>query len=190
MQDHITIVGTVGTNPEFKVHDSGMPRATFRIASTERRRTENGWENGDTNWYSVTCFRSLATNVNASVTKGQRLIVQGRLQLNEYTPEGGIKRIRPEIVAGAIGHDLTVGPVSATKRATENQPTADDPTPETERSETPTVLHPMAAADYQAPTFEPTESEAEFDVDAETGEVVDTERELAWAAPGAVQTPF
>jgi single stranded DNA-binding protein (ssb) len=129
--DSITIVGTVGFDPEYKVDGNGLPRATFRVASDQwqKNRESGAWERSDPNWYSVVVFRYLATNVAASVHKGERVIVTGNLKLHEWL-DGGVKRVRPEIVASSVGHDLNWGtssytrPVKSMRMTEDEQPTS------------------------------------------------------------------
>ena len=108
--DSITVVGTVGFDPEYTVDGNGLPRVTLRVASDQwqKNRESGTWEKGDPNWYAIVAFRFLATNIAASVHKGERVIVTGNLKLREWV-DGGVKRIKPEIVASSVGHDLNWG---------------------------------------------------------------------------------
>lgn len=114
--DGITIVGTVGFDPDYKVDGNGLPRVMLRVASDQwqKNRESGGWEKSEPNWYSVVAFRYLATNVAASVKKGERVIVTGSLKLHEWV-DGGVRRVKPEIVANSIGHDLNWGTSSYTR---------------------------------------------------------------------------
>src|SRR6187402_2905635 len=87
--DTITITGVVATTPRFITTSEGLQIASFRFATTERRydRVNEKWVDGDTNWFSVTAFRSLAENVARSVNKGDRLIVEGRLRIRDWATD-------------------------------------------------------------------------------------------------------
>lgn len=117
MHDHITITGTVGSDPEAKVSSSTQVSwTTFRFVTNQRRRTaDGGWEDASSNWYTVTCFRSLGRNVASCVKKGERLIVSGRLELAESGKDEA-RRVWPQIVASSIGHDLNFGIATAERR--------------------------------------------------------------------------
>ena len=69
MSDTITIQGLVATTPRHIITSEGLPITSFRIATTSRRfdRAEEQWVDGETNWYTVTAFRSLAQNIAASI---------------------------------------------------------------------------------------------------------------------------
>jgi single-strand DNA-binding protein len=110
MSDTLTITGVVATTPRHLVTSEGLPITSFRIASTQRRfdRGEQRWVDGDTNWFTVTTFRQLATNVVGSIVKGQRVVVTGRLRVREWrTDEKNGTSV--EIDADALGHDLSWG---------------------------------------------------------------------------------
>lgn len=110
MSDRITVIGNIATEPEQRRTGTGIPVTSFRLASSHRYRdAQSGeWVDGTTNWYRISVFRALGENAFASLRKGQRVIVDGRLRLKEW--EAGEKRgIEIEIDADAIGPDLKWG---------------------------------------------------------------------------------
>jgi single-strand DNA-binding protein len=118
MPDTISATGVVGTTPSLTVGNNGIPRLTFRLASGQRRynRETGSWENGDTNWYTVVAFRRLAENAERSLAKGERVVVTGRLRVNEWEKEG-TRSISVDLIAEGIGHDLAFGTSTYTKSA-------------------------------------------------------------------------
>jgi len=116
MTDNITVTGAVGSDPRLHVTNQGLAIASFRLASTRRYfdRTKGTWEDGETNWYTVSGFRQLAHNTAASVHKGERVVVHGRLRVRAW--ENGEKSgTAIEIEADSIGHDLAWGTTTLTK---------------------------------------------------------------------------
>lgn len=110
MSDNITITGLVVTEPRHIVTSESLAISSFRLASTQRRfdRSTQKWIDGDTNWYTITAFRNLAAHVSASVHKGERVLVTGRLRIREWqTDERAGTTV--DIEADAIGHDLAWG---------------------------------------------------------------------------------
>lgn len=107
---YVHVTGVVATDVTGKLVDD-VPLASFRLVSTARRfdRNQQTWVDGEKVWLTVTCWRSLARNVIASVLKTERVIVCGRLKVSEWRDSEGRLRSRTEIIADSVGHDLTFG---------------------------------------------------------------------------------
>lgn len=116
MTDSITVTGVVGTDPNLHVTTQGLAITSFRLASTRRYfdRAKGSWEDGETNWYTISTFRQLAQNTIASLKKGERVVVHGRLRVRAWD-NGEKSGTAIEIEADAIGHDLTWGTTALTK---------------------------------------------------------------------------
>ena len=67
------------------------------------------WSDGETMWFGVSCWRALAENVAASVSKGDKVVVSGRLTVSTWTTEKGEQRSGLEIVNPTVGFDLSRG---------------------------------------------------------------------------------
>jgi single-strand DNA-binding protein len=115
-ETQITVVGNVAWPPNHKALASGVVVADFRIAHTPSRldKATGEWRNLETMWYGVTCWRGLADNVAASLHKGDRVIVTGRLSQRSYEKDGQ-QRVSLEIDATSIGFDLSRCPVVAAR---------------------------------------------------------------------------
>lgn len=123
MSDHITLVGNIVGDPEERATRGGDPIAAFRLAVSERRfdRERGQWVDGHTNYYAVSVFGELGRNALASLQKGERVFVAGRLRLREW--ETDAKRgVSADVTADAVGHDLRWG-VSAFRRSTRREDT-------------------------------------------------------------------
>jgi single-strand DNA-binding protein len=110
MTDTITLTGLVATTPRHLTTSEGLAITSFRLASSQRRfdRATQKWIDADTNWYTVSSFRSLASNTAVSVVKGDRVIVSGRIRIRDWenTDRSGTS---VEIEADTIGHDMFWG---------------------------------------------------------------------------------
>jgi single-strand DNA-binding protein len=109
---HVTVVGNVLHEPEWRrTTNTGALVTTFKIASTARRldRETGKWIDGNSLRVRVNCWRALASNVKNSVTRGDPLIVTGRLFTRDWVDESGLKRTLYELEAAAVGHDLSRG---------------------------------------------------------------------------------
>ena len=82
----ITIIGNLTSDPELRYTASGAPVANFTVASTPRSfdRNSGQWKDGETLFMRCSVWRDVAENVADSLTKGTRVIVQGRLQQRSY----------------------------------------------------------------------------------------------------------
>lgn len=159
MSDQITISGLVATTPRSVVTQDGLPITSFRLASAQRRfdREQNRWIDSDTNWFTVTSFRQLASNVSASVSKGERVFVTGRLRVRDWD-NGERSGTSVEVEAEHLGHDLAWGTSSFTR----------------------TVLV-RDDGDSQTETVEPTESSEEAEEEGEAEPTARAKREKAVA---------
>lgn len=115
----ITVVGNVATDPKLRVTAAGTRVVSFRLASTERRfdKALKGWRDGDTVFYTVTCWRTTGENALDSVVSGQPMVVRGRLRNPTYEKEGQTRSVL-EIEAYSLGHDISRG-VSRFTRASQ-----------------------------------------------------------------------
>jgi single-strand DNA-binding protein len=110
LSEIVTVSGLVATTPRHLVTQDGLPITSFRLAASHRRfdRKENKWIDGETNWFTVTAFRQLAINSAGSVSKGERVLVTGKLRVRDWD-NGERAGTSVEVEADAIGHDLTWG---------------------------------------------------------------------------------
>ncbi|MCU1550782.1 MAG: single-stranded DNA-binding protein [Glaciihabitans sp.] len=110
MSDIITLTGIVATIPRALTTGEGLAITSFRLASTQRKfdRASERWVDGETNWYTITTFRQLATNSAVSVKKGERVVVTGRLRIRDWQ-NGDKTGTNIEVDAEALGHDLAWG---------------------------------------------------------------------------------
>lgn len=104
----ITITGNVTRDPEMRYTPSGVSKVTFGVAVNRswRNQQTQEWEE-QTSFFNVVAWRQLAENVSASVTKGMRVVVTGRLEQRSWETEQGEKRSVVEIVADDVGPSLT-----------------------------------------------------------------------------------
>lgn len=120
----VCAVGNVATQPVYRDLANGAS-ARFRLAVTSRYwdREKSGWTDGHTNFFTVWAHRALATNVGASVSVGDPVIVQGRLRVRTETRDGQ-SWTSADIDAVAIGHDLSRGTSAFRRPSKEGEPAA------------------------------------------------------------------
>ena len=101
----VTIVGNITRDPELRFTAGGKGIASFGVA-VNRRWQQNGEWQEKVSFFNVTAWDTLGENIAASLTKGTRVIVTGRLEQREYETKEGEKRNVVEIVADEIGPSL------------------------------------------------------------------------------------
>jgi single-strand DNA-binding protein len=111
-ESFVTVVGNLTADPVLRTASkTGRPFTTFRVASTTRRRDPGtgAFVDGGTNFVNVVAFNALAANCVASLTKGQPVVVYGRLRVNQWAASDSRTMTSVEIDAYNVGHDLSWG---------------------------------------------------------------------------------
>ena len=103
--NNVQIVGNVTRDPELRYTPSGASVTNFSVA-WNRRYERNGQQVEDVNFFDVVCWGTLADNVAASITKGVRVIVEGRLDQRSWETPQGEKRSKVEITADEVSPSL------------------------------------------------------------------------------------
>ena len=107
----ITVVGNLTRDPELRYTQSGKATVTVGIAVNRRYQVNGEWQEATT-YMNVVAWDQLAENVAASLTKGTRVLVTGRLDVREYEAREGGKRTSVDIAAEEIGPTLRWATVS------------------------------------------------------------------------------
>ena len=113
----ITVVGNLTSDPELRYTQSGQAVANFTIASTPRTldRQTNEWKDGEALFLRASCWREFAEHVAGSLTKGSRVIAQGRLKQRSYETKEGEKRTSIELEIDEIGPSLRYATAQVTR---------------------------------------------------------------------------
>ena len=104
-ENSVTLVGNLTRDPELRYTTGGRGVASFGLA-VNRRYMQNGEWQEQTSFFNITAWGDLGENAAASLTKGARCIVTGRLQQREYETREGEKRSIVEVVADELGPSL------------------------------------------------------------------------------------
>ena len=104
----ITIVGNVVADPELRFTPSGAAVANFRVASTPRvyNRDSGQYEDGEALFLTCNVWRQAAENVAETLSKGMRVIVNGRLKQRSYQTREGEQRTVFEVEVDEVGPSL------------------------------------------------------------------------------------
>jgi single-strand DNA-binding protein len=115
----ITLVGNLVDDPELRFTPNGQAVAKFRIASTPRfmDKATNEWKDGESLFLTCNVWRQAAENCAESLTRGMRVIVQGRLKQRSYETKEGEKRTVFEVEVDEVGPSLRSATAKVIKAA-------------------------------------------------------------------------
>ncbi|MDU4503914.1 MAG: single-stranded DNA-binding protein [Staphylococcus warneri] len=104
----ITIIGNIVAEPELRFTPAGAAVCNFRVASTPRtyNKQTQQWEDGEAMFLTCNAWRQLAENTAESLTKGMRVIVNGRLKQRSFQTREGDNRSVFEIDVEEVGPSL------------------------------------------------------------------------------------
>ena len=100
-----TMIGNLTRDPELRYTTGGQAVASFGLAVNRRWQKNGEWQE-ETSFFNVTAWGELGENSAASLPKGSRVIVYGRLTQRSYETNEGEKRSVVEVVADEIGPSL------------------------------------------------------------------------------------
>jgi single-strand DNA-binding protein len=116
------LIGNLGKDAEIRNTGGGTTIANLRLATTDRRKAQDGTWEDHTEWHAVVAFGKTAEIMERFGKKGKMLYIEGRLQTREYTDKDGNKRWSTEVVANEI---RMLGAKDAEAPATGRQDTQD-----------------------------------------------------------------
>jgi single-strand DNA-binding protein len=133
-ENTIILRGFVTAEPKFwQSSPTQTPLAEIRLGHTPRRlnKATGEWEDGETSYYSVKCWRRLAVNVKGSLRKGDMILVKGKVVMRTWVDDQQRNRVQMQVEADSVGHDLAFGwshfnrgdqsPWNATRRQAEGE---------------------------------------------------------------------
>lgn len=100
MLNKIIIMGRLTRDPELRRTGSGTAVTSFSLASDRDFKGQNGEK--ETDFIDIVAWRTTAEFVSKYFTKGRMAIVEGRLQLRDWTDKEGNKRRSAEVVADNV----------------------------------------------------------------------------------------
>lgn len=100
MLNKIFLQGRLVADPELRHTQQGTPVASFRIAVDRDYKNQSGTR--ETDFINIVAWRGTGEFVSRYFTKGRMAIVEGRLQVREYTDKDGNRRHATEVVANNI----------------------------------------------------------------------------------------
>ncbi len=97
MLNHITIMGRLVRDPELRRTGSGVAVASFRVAVDRDFVSKEGGER-KADFIDCVAWRQTGEFISKYFTKGRMIVVDGRLEMRDWTDKDGNKRTSAEIV--------------------------------------------------------------------------------------------
>ncbi|WP_406410379.1 single-stranded DNA-binding protein [Streptomyces sp. NBC_01614] len=143
----VTVVGNLTADVELRYTNSGIPVAGFTVASTPRTfdRDRNEFVDGEPLFLRCSLWRQAGENAAQSLSKGVRVIVQGRLKQRTFDDKEGQRRTVVEIDAEEVAASLTYATATVTKTYRAGAPAHSGPTPTDKPASAPTQSPPNQA---------------------------------------------
>lgn len=105
MDNSVNLVGRLTRDPELRFASSGTAMANAGIAVNNRRKGANGEYDDEAHFFDLQLFGSLAEHAAESLSRGDRVILTGRLSFRQWEKDGE-KKSKVEVLVDAIGPDL------------------------------------------------------------------------------------
>lgn len=100
MLNKIILMGRLTRDPELRRTGSGTAVTSFAIAVDRDFKSQNGEK--ETDFIDVVAWRSTAEFVSKHFSKGRMAVVEGRLQIRDWTDKDGTKRRTAEVIADNV----------------------------------------------------------------------------------------
>jgi single-strand DNA-binding protein len=97
----VILMGNLTKDPEIRYTPSGTPVANFRLAVNNRYKQGEEFKE-EVCFIDIVVFGKQAENCGQYLSKGQGVIVDGRLQERRWETEDGVKRSKHEVVAQTV----------------------------------------------------------------------------------------
>lgn len=119
----ITLIGNMTRDPELRFTQTGRGVANFGIAVNRRYQVNNEWQE-QTSFFNVVAWGTTGENAAATFTKGDRIIVVGRLEQRSWETQDGEKRSVIEVIADDLGPSVrwAQASIEKTTRSTAGSP--------------------------------------------------------------------
>lgn len=101
MLNRVIIMGRLGRDPELRYTQAGKPVASFSLAVDRDFKDKTTGEKS-TDFIDIVAWRQTAEFVSRFFTKGRMAVVEGRLQLRDWTDRDGNKRRTAEVIADNV----------------------------------------------------------------------------------------
>jgi single-strand DNA-binding protein len=101
MFNKVLLMGRLTRDPEFRQTQTGLPMCTFTIAIDRYNSGKNGTERV-ADFFRIVTWRNNAEFASKYFQKGSMVIVEGKIQNNDYTDQQGVKHFGIDVIADNV----------------------------------------------------------------------------------------
>jgi single-strand DNA-binding protein len=127
----VMLIGNLGKDPDVRYLETGVPVATFPLATTEVYRDREGNKVERTEWHNIVLWRGLAEVAKNHLRKGAKVFIEGKLSNRNWDDKEGNRRSITEIVGDNLLILVRTGDTLRTPTNYETHPAATLPPPTT-----------------------------------------------------------
>jgi len=99
LRNKVSLIGRLGRDPEMVTFESGKSITRFSIATHQKYKLKNGEWSEDIQWHNVSAWGPLGKRMSETLTKGEKIIVEGRLTHQTYENKDGERKNRTVVEA-------------------------------------------------------------------------------------------
>ena len=97
----VFLIGNLGKDPDVKFTPSGVQIAKFSMATSERFKRGDNWEE-KTDWHNIVLFGRQAEYVGEYLKKGMTVFLEGKISTRTWDDENGIRKYITEIIGNSV----------------------------------------------------------------------------------------
>ena len=102
LRNKVQLIGRLGQKPEIMTFSDGNKMAKFSLATDDNYKDNNGKKIERTYWHNIIVKNGLVSIVENYVSKGQEIVIEGKLTHRSYETKKGEKGHITEIIAKEI----------------------------------------------------------------------------------------
>ena len=99
LTNSVQLIGNLGQDVELREFDSGKKRASFTLATHDYYTDKNGEKQEKTEWHNIVAWANLAEWLSDRLSKGDHVLIQGKITYRKYVDKEGETKYTTEIVA-------------------------------------------------------------------------------------------
>jgi single-strand DNA-binding protein len=102
LRNKVQLIGNVGQDPEVKTLTSGQVLAKVSLATSDIYKNKAGEKVKETYWHNLIAWGKTASIIQNYVTKGQEIVVEGKLTNRSYEDKQGVKHYITEVLVNEV----------------------------------------------------------------------------------------